>query len=819
MDKNRRVVRTPPDAEEPGESIVLNYFGQINSNPSPRPNSGERLTTINEDLTNEADKPIQVDLQSHEWIGAVLVPCDSDTFDAMTEVPLDDDIVLPEIETNVPQIDTGNLEQNETSPSSSTSPPFLLPVGNDDEELSPPTPPNLPRKSTMSESGPMHNSNANPPQPSKPPVKRPHTSPHFRSSRPAPFRPRSVGSNDLDRNVLQSHVTPKSPQPVVLETSYATKIKQFFTNIRSIGAAPVLEESSVSDETSPLENQGQNEQVSIDMTLRNQNEDENVEKGERISTPLETFATTSKIMRPFSALRSTLSNTNFLVFSTLHISGFDPGDDHSENEVDETDTTAAEAEVDDTNVRPGKSRPQSAPASVHPLDIKESDLDDKTEQSSGSPPSGSAMVASVAGGGIGGLVHQWMNVQKAGNRLKNLAEVKRNLFLAPLQFFQAIINVGACLGICPFFIEEEGGVFKLKSNPILSGFVIALVTAATALQAFLTSQLWCRTNLKEEPETAVYFVKMATTTLLLLSYLFSITINQRKFGKMYKSFNIQSEKAVEDANRRKVMLRILTSFLTLSLFALINYEEWMSTIHVEGLDGLIGKLGKESEKLGVWDSCAKSLICSSIVGGSMLGLKVIIRMLLIQNDLILWGASLSAYFIERAARKFFFNDNSPLDIKQASDIFRSIKAQTHAINSAIGPIATTTIMQMIPFGVYAVYQLTQGRIAFFEIFVVVMKIGHIVVAAEASANTSNLVDKILTERAVFSPGSGEQVQEFVIVTRNPICLKGLDFFDVTYQILGEILIYVVTYFLLMAELRPDTDKQKAEDYQKVLEND
>lgn len=94
----------------------------------------------------------------------------------------------------------------------------------------------------------------------------------------------------------------------------------------------------------------------------------------------------------------------------------------------------------------------------------------------------------------------------------------------------------------------------------------------------------------------------------------------------------------------------------------------MSTIHVEGLDGLIGKLGKESEKLGVWDSCAKSLICSSIVGGSMLGLKVIIRMLLIQNDLILWGASLSAYFIERAARKFFFNDNSPLDIKQVSKI-------------------------------------------------------------------------------------------------------------------------------------------------------
>lgn len=117
-----------------------------------------------------------------------------------------------------------------------------------------------------------------------------------------------------------------------------------------------------------------------------------------------------------------------------------------------------------------------------------------------------------------------------------------------------------------------------------------------------------------------------------------------------------------------MQLRILASFLTLGLFALLNYDEWISIIRVEGLDNLLQKLRNESNNLANWDSSAESFLYSYVVGGSIMGLKVIISMLLIQNDLILWGASLSAYFIERAARKFFFKDNSPLDIKQVSEI-------------------------------------------------------------------------------------------------------------------------------------------------------
>ncbi|XP_021952236.2 uncharacterized protein LOC110849168 isoform X2 [Folsomia candida] len=601
---------------------------------------------------------------------------------------------------------------------------------------------------------------------------RPHTSPHFEFEpyQPPTSRPHTayrIRHDDLERNVLAPYVKSPFPPRVILDPPYKTKLRQFFNNIRSIGGAPVVPTDNPADQPPPPENEAEiDEEQQPNEPHMGQDEiekNENFETNENTSPPDEIFPPESRIMQPFSALKSLISNTNYLAWTTIHKSEIDLGD-LGDNEIDQVNEEGMEMQPID--------------AQRHNRDgqLEMQNLDEQAEQEE---LENEIVNGQQAGGpegmGIIGAANQLMAVNASRNRFKEMAEMKRNLFLGAHQSLQAIVNVGACQLLCPFGIWENDGVFELKSNIIHAGLVNCMIMGATSLKAYDTSISWTRSQLKGKPETTGILMIDASSTLMLFCYLFCVTFKRNKFGEIYKSFKIQSEQVAEVTRKKKLRLLTVTSVLALGYFLLTNWTEWLS---------------------------------STVVG--IMAMNVVTLLLLFHIDLMLWGISLSSYLMERTLREIY--NNPDLDINKKIEAFRSVKSHIHAVNSAIGPLIMASVVQMIPYGVLIIHLVSKAKtldqLPWLHMFIMVIKLGHIIVASEAAANAENLSSRIMSDRATFAQGNADLAYELITVSTKSIYLKGLDFFDVNYRTVLSILGAFITYYLVVVDMKEDDPNHK-----------
>lgn len=101
---------------------------------------------------------------------------------------------------------------------------------------------------------------------------------------------------------------------------------------------------------------------------------------------------------------------------------------------------------------------------------------------------------------------------------------------------------------------------------------------------------------------------------------------------------------------------------------------------------------------------------------------------------------------------------------QKIEAFRSVKSHIHAVNSAIGPLIMASVVQMIPYGVLIIHLVSKAKtldqLPWLHMFIMVIKLGHIIVASEAAANVIKIyfikicMDKLTV---IFNTKGGELI--------------------------------------------------------------